>query len=112
MALAAAMPLAEAIARLAALRVPGGRPAPVYLRLIRAFEAGDLASAREQQWKSVRLIRTLATLGYMGAAKAVMGMLGVDVGPPRLPNTALEPAQSVTLRRELEALGFFEGRAA
>ena len=82
--------------------------APVYLRLIRAFEAGDLASAREEQWRSVRLIRALATLGYMGAAKAVMGMLGVDVGPARAPNGNPAPAQRRQLRKDLEALGFFE----
>ena len=79
---------------------------------VAAFERGDLAAARAAQLESTRLISLLAGHGYMGAAKALMGMLGVDVGPPRLPNTALEPAQSVTLRRELEALGFFEGRAA
>ncbi|MBM4154611.1 MAG: N-acetylneuraminate lyase [Lentisphaerae bacterium] len=81
--------------------------APLYLRLIRAFEAGDLAAAREQQWRSVRLIRTLASLGYMGAAKAVMGMLGVDVGPARAPNGNPSPAQRRQLRKDLEALGFF-----
>ena len=82
--------------------------APIYLRLIRAFEAGDLAAAREHQWRSVRMIRALATLGYMGAAKAVMGMLGVDVGPARAPNGNPTPAQRRQLRRDLEAMGFFE----
>jgi N-acetylneuraminate lyase len=86
--------------------------APVYHKLIAAFESGDLPAARAAQLESTRLISLLAGYGYMGAAKAVMGMLGVDVGPPRLPNTALEPAQADTLRRELEALGFFDGRAA
>lgn len=86
--------------------------APVYHKLIAAFESGDLPAARAAQLESTRLISLLAGHGYMGAAKAVMGMLGVDVGPPRLPNTALEPAQADTLRRELEALGFFDGRAA
>lgn len=86
--------------------------APVYHQLIAAFERGDLAAARAAQLESVRLVSLLAGHGYMGAAKAVMGMLGVDVGPPRLPNTALEPAPSQALRRELEALGFFDGRAA
>src|SRR5207253_2841920 len=55
--------------------------APIYLRLISAFERGDLASAREEQWRSVRLIQLLERYRFMGAAKAVMGMLGVPVGP-------------------------------
>jgi N-acetylneuraminate lyase len=44
----------------------------------------------------------------MGAAKAVMTMLGVDVGPARLPNPSLSAAQAEELRGRLEALGFFD----
>ena len=44
----------------------------------------------------------------MGAAKAVMGMLGVDVGPARLPNTNLTAEQNKALKRGLDELGFFE----
>lgn len=82
--------------------------APVYLRLIKAFAAGDLATAREEQMKSVRLIARVASIGYMGAAKAVMGMLGVPVGPARLPHANPDPKQIAALRADLEAMGFFE----
>lgn len=82
--------------------------APVYQRLMAAFARGDLPAARLEQGRSVRLIETLAAYGYMGAAKAVMGMLGVPVGPARLPNTNPAPEQLVRLRRELEAMGFFD----
>jgi dihydrodipicolinate synthase/N-acetylneuraminate lyase len=44
----------------------------------------------------------------MGAAKAVMAMLRVEVGPPRLPCAALDAAQVQALRTELEQMGFFE----
>jgi N-acetylneuraminate lyase len=44
----------------------------------------------------------------MGAAKAVMAMLGVEVGPPRLPCAALDATQSTALRTELEQMGFFD----
>jgi len=81
--------------------------APIYLRLIAAFQSGDFAVARAEQLKSVRVIQTLAACGYMGAAKAVMAMLGVEVGPPRLPNSALDAAQTQALRSELERLDFF-----
>ena len=63
--------------------------APIYHRLMRAFAAGDLATARTEQFRSVQLVRLLAGVGFMGAAKAVMGMLGVAVGPARLPNLSL-----------------------
>ena len=82
--------------------------APVYRRMMRAFAAGDLDAAREEQFRSVQLVRLLAGYGYMGAAKAVMALLGVDVGPPRLPNSALSAAQAAELRGRLEALGFFD----
>jgi len=82
--------------------------APVYLRLMEAFARNDLAAAREEQFRGVRIISTLVSYGYMGAAKAVMEMLGVAVGPPRLPNAALSSEQKHRLRAELEAMGFFE----
>ncbi len=44
----------------------------------------------------------------MGGAKATMKMLGVDVGPARLPNGSLDPAQQPALRADLEKLGFFD----
>ncbi len=82
--------------------------APVYQRLLRAFHAGDLATAREEQFRGVRLIKLFASYGYMGATKAAMQMLGIEVGPPRLPNATLTPEQTAKLRAELEAMGFFE----
>lgn len=82
--------------------------APLYHGLIAAFERGDLAAARAAQHRSTQLIALLARYGYMGAAKATMAMLGVDVGPARLPNTSLDSAQAKMLRTELETLGFFE----
>lgn len=82
--------------------------APVYQRLTKAFEAGDLTRAREEQFRSVQLVQLLAGYGYMGAAKATMGLLGVEVGPARLPNGNLTAEQVKELRQRLEALGFFD----
>jgi N-acetylneuraminate lyase len=73
-----------------------------------AFERGELDEARELQHRSTRLISLLGRYGYMGAAKATMTMLGVDVGAPRLPNRALSAEQQTKLRAELQGLGFFE----
>lgn len=81
--------------------------APVYLRLLSAFQRGDLAAAREEQWHSMRLIKLLFTYGYLAATKAAMKILGVDVGPVRLPNATLSPEQTNKLRADLETLGFF-----
>lgn len=82
--------------------------APLYQGLVAAFERGDLAAARAAQHRSTQLIALLARQGYMGAAKATMTMLGVDVGPARLPNATPAPEQVRQLRGELETLGFFD----
>lgn len=82
--------------------------APIYLRLMSAFARGNIESARLEQHRSAQLITLLAGYGYMGAAKTTMATLGVDVGPPRLPNTSLDSAQQTKLRSELEHLGFFD----
>lgn len=82
--------------------------APIYQRMIAAFGRGDLAGAREEQFRGARLVQLLAGYGYLGAAKATMAMLGVDVGPARLPNLSLTPAQTESLRADLKQLGFFD----
>ncbi len=82
--------------------------APIYTRLIAAFQRGDLAAARVEQFRSVQLVQLLAAIGFMGAAKAVMGMLGVEVGPARLPNGTPPPEQIASLRSSLETMGFFD----
>ena len=82
--------------------------APVYHRLIAAFERGDLDAARREQFRSVQLIQVFVRYGFMGATKAVMKMIGVDVGPARLPNGNPTAEQAGKLRADLEKLGFFE----
>ena len=82
--------------------------APVYHALLAAFERGDLAAARTAQLRGTQLVALLSRHGYMSAAKATMTMLGVDVGPARLPNVSLDTAETAALRTDLETLGFFE----
>jgi N-acetylneuraminate lyase len=81
--------------------------APVYHRLMAAYANGDLEKARIEQYRGVQIIQILASIGYMGAAKCLMEMLGVPVGPARLPNTNLTDNQKAELRSKLEQIGFF-----
>ena len=81
--------------------------APIYHRVLSAFAAGDLKSARDDQFRAVQLIQVLIKYGFIGATKALMTMLGVDVGPARLPNAPISREQTAALRSELDALGFF-----
>ncbi|MFM8571196.1 MAG: dihydrodipicolinate synthase family protein [Pirellula sp.] len=78
--------------------------APIYNKLITAFEAGDFPQARREQLRSVRLIELLASYGYMGAAKATMEYLGVPVGPARLPNASLDAQTKSRLYEQLGPL--------
>jgi len=82
------------------------------LRLVQAQRAGDLESARVEQRRTVDLVRTLVPFGYLPAARATLGLLGVEVGPPRLPHRGISPEQLDALREALEAIGFFEWRTA
>lgn len=82
--------------------------APIYNRLLAAFAQNDFATAREEQFRGVQIISLFSSHGYLGAAKAAMEMLGVPVGPARLPNLTLNAEQKDKLRGELETMGFFD----
>jgi N-acetylneuraminate lyase len=82
--------------------------APIYNRLIAAFKKGDLATAQDEQYRGVQLIRLLVSYGFLPAAKATTSMLGVDLGPMRTPLRTLNADQVKKLRADLERLGFFD----
>ena len=81
--------------------------APLYRRIIEAFEAGDLARARADQLHAIDMIRTLARYPFHPAVKAVLGMIGALCGACRLPMSPLSEPECQKLRGELEAIGFF-----
>jgi N-acetylneuraminate lyase len=80
--------------------------APVYHRVIEAFQAGDLASARRYQFDALRIIGVIARYGILPAGKVIMKMLGIDCGPLRSPLQNLPTESAQTLERELRATGF------
>lgn len=80
----------------------------LYLKMMDAFNQGDMETARILQKKSVDMINILASKGYMGSAKAVMGWLGVPVGPARLPQGNPGAEDLKEIRGQLEKIGFFE----
>ena len=82
--------------------------AGVYHRVIEALELGDKDEAKHWQSRSVALIDTLKSHGYMHSAKAVMEMVGVDCGPARPPLPQFADEERSALRAQLETLGFFE----
>lgn len=82
--------------------------APLYRRLIEAFERGDLTEARRLQSLSIQMIRTINRYPFHPAMKQILAMLDIDCGPCRLPLPPMDAAQVTQLRAELDALGFFD----
>lgn len=82
--------------------------APLYRKIIAAFEAGDLAEARRLQSLSAEMVRIIVGNGGRGGLKATMQFVGADSGHSRLPTVTTTPAQRAKMKQELAALGFFE----
>jgi N-acetylneuraminate lyase len=82
--------------------------APLYLRLIAAFERGDLAAARRAQAQAREFISVLGRHGGLAAGKLAMKLVGVDCGPVRLPLRHPSSEQERSLRQGLEQIGFFD----
>jgi N-acetylneuraminate lyase len=81
--------------------------APLYQRLMRAFEKGDLAAARSAQFRATEMVKTLAAVGFTAASKAVMGFVGVDCGPVRPPLHNLSLEQKGALYDKLSPIEAF-----
>ena len=58
---------------------------PLYLRLIEAFDHGNLAEARKLQQLSINMIMLLGKYGGIASGKAYMKYVGMDCGQFRLP---------------------------
>lgn len=84
--------------------------APVYQRLIKAFQCGDLTAARRCQNQSIELIEILKKYGEIPAAKVIMELQGVECGPPRAPLIGLTAKEHESLRQELVGLEIFTRR--
>ena len=82
--------------------------APIYQRVISAFESGDMESARAAQSCAIEAIELLGKYSGGGAGKAIMKITGLDCGPVRLPLRNLTDEQEAGLRADLERIGFFD----
>jgi N-acetylneuraminate lyase len=79
-----------------------------YLKIMAAFQRGEVAEATRIQAHVVEIVNIL--LRYRGHAglKAAMGLIGLDCGPTRLPILTLKTDEIESLRCELDAAGFFQ----
>ena len=80
----------------------------IYEPVLATFSGGDAEEAAAAQARAVSLIEVVARYGYLGAAKAVMEMVGVPCGPARAPLGNPGVDRVAELQAELEELGFFD----
>lgn len=81
--------------------------APLYLQVMSLFRAGQLAEAQRLQLKLVEMVRCLLKFSPIPAQRAIMQMLGYQLGPCRLPLVPLNKEETASLKASLEEVGFF-----
>ena len=82
--------------------------APLYLKMIAAFERGDMDEARLWQDRALEMLnRVFGTCGRAGL-KAMMSVVGIDCGPQRSPIANTTPEKLADLKQQLTEIGFFD----
>lgn len=77
--------------------------------IIEAWEQGDLEKARELQDFSQDVIDVICDFrGNIVGGKRIMKLIGLDLGPNRVPFMSLTAEEEAQLRTRLEAINFFE----
>lgn len=77
--------------------------------IIEAWKAGDLALAQERQNFSQEVINVICHYrGNIVAGKRIMKLIGLDLGKNRTPFQNMTDEEEACMKKELEAIGFFE----
>lgn len=80
--------------------------APLYHRLMDAFNNGHLEKAIEFQQQSIDMIRLLGKYGGIATGKAYMKLIGLDCGEFRLPVKNMSAADFELFKKDVQALDF------
>lgn len=76
--------------------------------ILEAWQAGDLEKARELQNYAQDVIDVICHFrGNIVGGKRIMKLIGLDLGPNRTPFQNVTDEEEVQLRKELEAIDFF-----
>lgn len=77
--------------------------------IIDAWNAGDLEKARELQNFSQEVINVICHFrGNIVGGKRIMKLIGLDLGPNRVPFANMTNEEEQRMKAELEEIGFFE----
>ncbi|QXD15088.1 dihydrodipicolinate synthase family protein [Rhodocaloribacter litoris] len=82
--------------------------APLFRRILHYVETGNLERAEHLQARANRMIQAILHHGGRGGLKAVMSLIGLDLGGHRLPLQTPGPDALRAMRQALENMGFFE----
>jgi len=82
--------------------------APIYLKTIEYFNQGNMEAAQKNHFYMVKVIRFLAKYPPIPAQKAMLKMLGWDMGPSRLPLKMLDQNSYNKFYEQLSNLSFLE----
>lgn len=85
--------------------------APLYHRLIAAFEEGNLEEANKLQQKSIDMISLLGKYGGIATGKAYMKLVGLDCGQFRLPVSNMSNDEFNTFKSDANNLQFDDFRS-
>lgn len=76
--------------------------------IIEAWDRGDLEAAREHQDFAQEVINVICRYrGNIVGGKRIMKLIGLDLGPNRIPFRNITDAEEEAMRKELEAIDFF-----
>lgn len=101
------LPAGLAVGAVSAVGSTYNYAAPLYLKIIEAFNKGDQAQVAALMDKVIALIRVLVEYGGVAAGKAAMELHGIDAGNPRSPIrplTAVQKADVVAKMRDADFL--------
>lgn len=77
--------------------------------IIEAWNAGDIETAREKQNFSQAVINVIVNYrGNIVGGKRIMKLIGLDLGKNRTPFQNMTDEEELSMKKELEAIGFFE----
>lgn len=77
--------------------------------IIEDWKAGNLESARERQNFSQEVINVICHYrGNIVGGKRIMKLIGLDLGKNRTPFQNMTDEEEISMKKELEAIGFFE----
>ena len=77
--------------------------------IIEAYNNGDIETAREKQNFSQDVINVICNYrGNIVGGKRIMKLIGMDLGPNRVPFRNMTDAEEAAMKQELEAIHFFD----